>query len=215
MGAGSVTNRSKDRRPSWRLKPPTDGHTQAIVVSGFGSLPCSQALFLFFDWADRECDGNGNGAWLQTLKQIAPITDSDDPESRVATIAFTWTGLQKMGLSPEALATFSAPFREGMYQEDRLRRLGDKIDGEWQKTVIDAGPQWSGNTPVRQEYQSDPAELRVGESGIDDLKEQQVVTPKTVHALLLLYLASEKDVEDWSQEVIDHLAPHNVRVVHR
>ena len=63
---------------------------------------------------------------------MAPITDAVPPDRtrdvrrQAAAIAFTWTGLQRMGLRETALASFSRPFREGMFQEDRLRRLGDR-----------------------------------------------------------------------------------------
>ncbi len=73
------------------------------------------------------------------------------PTAGAACIAFTWTGLQNLGLSDAALASFSAPFSEGMYQEDRLRRLGDKINDTWQATVIDGGPLWSANIPAPKE----------------------------------------------------------------
>jgi len=48
---------------------------------------------------------------------VAPITDADEEDPRATTLAFTWTGLQKLGLPADVLATFSQPFREGMYQE--------------------------------------------------------------------------------------------------
>src|SRR5829696_2462309 len=147
MGTGPVTASTVKERPSWRLKPPHDQQTQGIVVSGFSRLPAGKALFLHCD-ASAETD-TGRGSWLQTLMKVAPITASDGkPETRAAAIAFTWTGLQKSGLSSEALATFAAPFREGMYQDDRLRRLGDKVKDRWQEPVIDGGPLWSGNIPA-------------------------------------------------------------------
>lgn len=187
MGAGSVSASPVKERLSWRLKPPHDQQTQGIVVSGFSRLPAGKALFL-------HCDGRG--PWLQTLMRVAPITASDGkPETRAAAIAFTWTGLQTAGLSPEALATFAAPFREGMYQEDRLRRLGDKVRDKWQEPVIDGGPLWSGNNAP------------VGGT--------LVTTRTTVHALLLLYGATVADVEAWANEVEQALAPHGMKVVHQ
>ena len=102
------------------------------------------------DWPENGPDAAtvaGKGAWLTALAAVAPITDSDGKDARAASLAFTWTGLQKSGLGRDALASFSAPFREGMYQEDRLRRLGDRIRDKWQRPVIDGGPRWSGNTP--------------------------------------------------------------------
>ena len=192
MGAGSVTSAMVKERLSWRLKPPHDQQAQGLVVSGFARLPAGKALFLHCAGPENDA---GRGPWLQTLMKVAPITASDGkPETRAAAIAFTCTGLQKSGLSPEALATFAAPFREGMYQEDRLRRLGDKVRDRWQEPVIDGGPLWSGN-------------ISVGAA--------QVTTRTTVHALLLLYGATVADVQVWGNEVEQALAPHGLKVVHQ
>ncbi|MDB5601779.1 MAG: hypothetical protein JWN71_3823 [Xanthobacteraceae bacterium] len=201
MGEGSVNNETKGKPPNWKLGPPTDNLTQGLVVSGFAGLPCSQALFLFFNWPANDTDGR---SWLRTLNEVAPITDADCPDPRAAIIAFTWTGLEKHGLSKEALETFSAPFKEGMYQEDRLRRLGDRVDDEWQCTVIDEAPQWSGNVPVRDTGGADPSSVTF-----------PFATPKTVHALLMLYEKDEETVQAWANDVQAKLAPHNVKVVHQ
>ena len=183
MGTGPVTARSKKSRPSWKLRQPHDAQTQGIVVTGFGTLPWAEALFL---QSTREGAG-----WIAALREAAPITDAagkgDQP--RAATLAFTCAGLATLKLPDKALDSFAAPFREGMYQEDRLRRLGDKIDGEWQGTVIDGGPIWSGNT----------------------LDER--ATPQTVHGLLLLYAASQDDSRSWAEDVQRALAPFGVAVV--
>ena len=192
MGAGSVTASTVKERLSWRLTPPHDQQTQGIVVSGFSWLPAGKALFLHGDGPETDA---GRGPWLQTLMKVAPVTASDGkPEKRAAAIAFTWTGLQKAGISPEALATFAAPFREGMYQEDRLRRLGDKVKDKWQEPVIDGGPLWSGNIPAGA---------------------TPVTTRTTVHALLLLYGATVADIQVWGDEVEQALAPHGIKVVHQ
>ncbi|MGZ3338356.1 MAG: Dyp-type peroxidase [Reyranella sp.] len=214
MGAGSVTGRTTDQlppqRPSWKLKPPHDALTQGIVVSGFSDLPAARALFLMCDWPENGPGAGvvaGKGAWLKALAAIAPITDSDGKDERAASIAFTWTGLQKSGLAAEALASFSQPFREGMYQEDRLRRLGDRIRDEWQRPVIEGGPRWSGNTPVK-----DDRTLTGPDKGEPP---RQVITPITVHALLLLYEKDAKAVQDWADAAEAALAAHNVRIVHQ
>ena len=200
MGAGSVTASKVKERLSWRLKPPHDQQTQGIVVSGFSRLPAGKALFLHCDGPETNV---GRGLWLQTLMKVAPITASDGRvETRAAAIAFTWIGLQKSGLSPEALATFAAPFREGMYQDDRLRRLGDKVKDRWQESVIDDGPLWSGNIPDSGNHE--------GREGTT-----QATTRTTVHALLLLYGETVADLQAWGDEVGQALAPHGVRVVHQ
>src|SRR4029077_14619196 len=120
----------------------------------------------------------------QSLHAVAPTTDADKPERKTAALAFTWTGLQKMGLGKDALATFSAPFREGMYQEDRLRRLGDMISGQWQETVIKGGSRWSANIPARKAKAAGEGSIaEIG--GPPELQEREVPTPITVHALLV------------------------------
>ncbi len=158
------------------------------------------------------------GAWLKTLNTVAPITDADGRDQRAPSIAFTWTGLQKLGLSADALATFSPPFREGMYQEDRLRRLGDKIDGVWQGTVIPGGPRWSANIPTPKEKGTEAGERVTADvASPAEVDEREVITPRTVHAQLLLYYDEEKDpaAKAWAETVEHALAPHGVKVMHR
>ena len=222
MGAGSVTGRtpSQPSAPpseppsSWKLASPHDRRTQGIVVSGFGDLPSAEALFLMCDWPDPPAGAARTNAWLQDLTAVAPITDSDGKDERAASIAFTWTGLRKSGLDADALASFSAPFREGMYQEDRLRRLGDRIKDKWQGTVIDGGPQWSGNTPVKDDRA--PAAVRLpGGRMAPAHPSRQVTTRLTVHALLLLYDRDADKARAWALDVERALAPHNVKIVHR
>ena len=217
MGAGFVTGQpprqpasQSPAPPSWKLQPPHDTLTQGIVVSGFADLPAAKALFLMCDWPENGPGAGivaGKGAWLTALAAVAPITDSDGKDERAASLAFTWTGLQKSGLGRDALASFSAPFREGMYQEDRLRRLGDRIKGKWQRPVIDGGPRWSGNTPVK-----DERTLTGPDKGAPP---RQVITPLTVHALLLLYDKDAAAVDAWATAVGTALAPYNVKIVHQ
>lgn len=199
MDEGPVSAPGKSP-PSWKLAPPVAEATQGLVVTGFGNLETGRALFL-----EIEGDSFG-GAWLRALAEVAPITAAVPPpkgapaaQTRAAAIAFTWSGLARMGLDDSALASFSRPFREGMFQEDRLRRLGDRRAGAWLETVIDDGPIWSGNTPPRE----------AGDA------EERIETRVTVHALLMLYAQDEADANDWAGAVGKALEPHHVRVVHR
>jgi deferrochelatase/peroxidase EfeB len=198
----------RETKPSWKLKAPLDGETQGLMVSGFASLPTGRALFLQFGWADV-----GDGSWLQTLETIAPVTDADGKEQRATALALSCEGLRKMGLAPASLESFPAPFKEGMLQEDRLRRLGDRRSGEWLKTVIPGGPVWSANTPQRgamtsvKEGQSD-ALTATGHT------EEQLPTTLTVHALVLLYEKDDASAEAWKTQVVTALAAHQVTLVH-
>jgi deferrochelatase/peroxidase EfeB len=216
MGAESVTNLSK-KAPNWKLASPHDRQTQGIVVSGFNALPAALALFLEFGPKQPTGAGQGPaGNWLQTLMDVAPITDADGADTRAACIAFTWTGLQNLGLDDAELASFSAPFCEGMYQEDRLRRLGDRINESWQPTVINGGPLWSANIPARKNNTAQPQASPLGNvGGRPEGGELEVETKTTVHALLLLYEANETSVKAWAETVEKALAPTNVEIVHR
>lgn len=207
MDGGSVSG--DDQSASWKLRPPVDGLTQALVVSGFGDLPTGRALFL-------ELSTPG-GAWLSALSAVAPISNAEPPgkpePDRAAAIAFTWTGLKLMGLAETALASFGRPFREGMMQEDRLRRLGDRRSGKWLETVIDGGPQWSGNTAV---HPATAGTAPVSAFDVDDPgpAEEQIRTPLTVHVLLLLYASSDPVIDSWRVQIEAELAKHKVRIVH-
>ena len=153
MDAGSLA--APLPSPSWRLSDPVAAQTQGFVVTGFGALPTGRALFLEFTWPGER----GSAGWLDRLMAVAPITsavppDKTDPnaQTRAASIAFSSTGLRRMGLPEECLAidilAARTRFREGMFQEDRLRRLGDRRNGQWLSTVVDGGPVWSGQHPV-------------------------------------------------------------------
>jgi deferrochelatase/peroxidase EfeB len=211
MGARPVSTPGKSPR-RWKLKAPLDQEVQGFVVSGFARLPSAEALFLRFDWPENgpgmACS-QGKGAWLKELGKIAAISDADGADPRAAALAFTWTGLQKIGLPAPALATFAQPFREGMYQEDRLRRLGDRIDETWERTVVDGGPRWSANIPVRRSDNSPDL------SGEREPDERQVVTDLTVHALLVLYEENPTAAREWADRVEAALAPFDVRIAHK
>lgn len=200
MAAGPVAP-GRTRPSSWKLAAPHDANTQGLVVSGFASLPTGRALFLEFGWAE----GPAPDGWLAALTAAAPISDADGRDDRAAAMAFTYPGLRKMGLSPEALASFSRPFREGMFQEDRARRLGDRRGGKWLETVIDGGPRWSANPGARPPASVEDASL----------DQETLTTPLTVHALLMLYDVSEAAAEAWAASVQAVLAPFGVEVVHR
>jgi Dyp-type peroxidase family len=143
-------------------------------------------------------DGKG-GAWLATLDGPTSITNAETKSEQAAAIAFTRTGLEALGLDANELATFSAPFLEGMHEENRLRRLGDKVDGHWQPTVISGGPRWSGNTPANHGEDAQAAQA----------------TALTVHALVILYDPSQDAVKARAAQLTQSLAHQQVEVVHR
>lgn len=205
MDARPLTGSPKTK---WKLAPDIARLAQGLVVSGFGALPTGRALFL-----EIERDGGG---WLRALDRVAPVTDAAPPEdpdglTQAAALAFTSAGLRRMGMPETALASFSRPFREGMFQEDRLRRLGDRRGGKWLDTVTPEGPVWSANTPPRP-----PVDGAVGAYDVSHgHEEEHIATVSTVHALLLVYTRDEPSAERLTQEVEAALAPEGVRIVRR
>jgi Dyp-type peroxidase family len=174
---------------SWRLVPEHATRTQGLVASAFGHLPVADALLL-------EGPSGAGGAWLAALRARVAITDATGRTPSAAALAFTFTGLAAIGLDPAALATFSLPFREGMHQLDRRRRLSDLPE---LGTVIDGGPIWSGNAP-------DPY---AGEAE----EPPPPPTPLTIHAALLLYAADDAALAALRAAAEEAIAPHGVRVV--
>jgi len=191
----------------WKLNNEVAADTQGIVTSGYGRLEYGTALFL-------ELPKGIGGAWLSTLpERVTPAIQTGGPEPvpHAVSVAFTWTGLAQMGLPEASLASFSAPFREGMLQVDRLRRLGDRRKGEWLETVIQNGPIWSGNTP-HQKLRAEPKVYGVTQKTTEDKVDP---TPKTVHAMLLVYAATETEVADLATQLDTALKPQGITVVHQ
>lgn len=151
----------------WRLQADVAALTQGLVASNFTHLPVAEALFL-------QLPAAAGGAWLAALRQQVTISDSagSRDDAHAAAIAFTASGLAAMGLPAAVIDTFSTPFREGMHQIDRRRRLQDDPA---LGTVVAGGARWSANIPDRP-LQAD---------------ELPAPTPVTVHVLLLLYATDD------------------------
>ena len=201
MDQGPVSQSS-----GWKLAPAIAAQTQGLIVTGFSDLPTGRALLLNIFRPD------GGGAWLEALDLIAPVTSAVPPgqaNTRATALAFTWAGLARLGLTDTALASFLTPFREGMLQEDRLRRLGDRRKGAWLDTVMPGGPVWSGNTPVKGPRDAPVKAYDVAR----DMTQEVIETPLTVHTILLLYAADEGAATAWAAQVEAALQPHGVTVV--
>ncbi|SLN59655.1 hypothetical protein ROA7450_03089 [Roseovarius albus] len=193
---------------TWKLQNDIADDTQGIVASGFGRLEYGVALFL-------ELSHTNGAEWLRAISEDFPATTASQTSGPVVpqaiSLAFTWTGLEKMGLPDAALASFSAPFREGMMQQDRLRRLGDKRKGKWLDTVIDGGPIWSGNIDAPQQ-KTPMGAYDVSSQATEDTFVNP--TEKTVHAMLLLYAQTEEEVLVRRSNLESNLNANQVSVVH-
>ena len=91
---------------------------QGLVARGYGNL--SAASFLLLEILDPA----PARAWLGRLaERITP--GSARPDDRAVNVAFSATGLGKLGLAPTTLALFSQEFAGGMTTAHRRRVLGD------------------------------------------------------------------------------------------
>jgi deferrochelatase/peroxidase EfeB len=104
------------------------GDLQGLVRFGHGRL--TEACFLLLKVADREAAQR----WLQN----APVTSAlktDPPPDTALQVAFTWEGLERVGVGEDVLRGFSEEFLAGMAADaSRSRRLGDvgaNAPSEW------------------------------------------------------------------------------------
>ncbi len=109
---------------------------QGLVFSGYALRPHARYFFLRFPAA-------GAAAWLSRV--IPRVTSADRQEvtaSRSLNLAFTASGLGRLGLPEPALATFPTEFLQGMAAPPRVRALGDAGEDapeRWEFGATEAG----------------------------------------------------------------------------
>jgi Dyp-type peroxidase family len=92
---------------------------QGLFARGYSNL--SLATFLLLGFPN---DGSGR-RWLADA--LAGVTSSEDkPERRAVNVAFTSSGLRRLGLEAESVAGFSTEFVSGMTTPHRQRILADE-----------------------------------------------------------------------------------------
>ena len=91
---------------------------QGVVLSSYGHLPCATYLLL------RVTNPQAGRRWLgETAGKITTAEGRQEDSS--LNIAFTSTGLSKMGFSADDISKFSRPFQEGMATGRRAKTLSD------------------------------------------------------------------------------------------
>src|SRR6185369_15108986 len=113
------TSESKGTRQIFGVE--TDD-VQGLVASGYGHLYWASYVLLKVQEPSRA------RRWLAAL--LPEITAASAKPCRVSSLnlAFTWRGLEAIGLPPQDLCRFPPAFREGMAAEHRARILGDDGD---------------------------------------------------------------------------------------
>lgn len=104
---------------------------QGLLFSGYAKQPASAVVWLRFD------DGRPN-AWLRrVLPQVTSGAGAERHDPFRLNLAFTYRGLEKLGLPAETLAKFPREFRQGMAHPERSARLGDRAScdpAQWEFT---------------------------------------------------------------------------------
>src|SRR5258706_9791111 len=103
---------------------------QGIILSGYAHL--NEATYLFLKVEDAVKAKHWIKRVHSEVASAAPWPRGDHgkpikPETQV-NIAFSYTGLQALGLPAESLASFSDEFREGVTGQIRSKLLGDTGD---------------------------------------------------------------------------------------
>src|SRR5947209_9314110 len=87
---------------------------QGIIMRGYGNLTAACYVLLEISNPDAA------RAWLNSLAGTI-TTGQAPPEDNACNIAFTCSGLKKLGLEPSVLAMFSNEFTDGMVTPHRSR----------------------------------------------------------------------------------------------
>ncbi len=95
---------------------------QSIIVGAYGGLRAASYLMLTIKDAERA------RAWVGDLSgRVRHAKQGPPKESPSVNVAFTLSGLQKLQLAEQALRGFSRELQEGMWDNERRRRiLGDQ-----------------------------------------------------------------------------------------
>ncbi len=91
---------------------------QGLIIRGFGNLKAACYILLEIS-TPRSAK-----MWLSALADTI-TTGQTRPEQKALNVAFTYTGIKKLGLEPEISAMFSNEFMNGMTTPHRSLILGD------------------------------------------------------------------------------------------
>lgn len=95
---------------------------QGLLFSGYARLRFSACVQVRFSAGHPH-------AWLRRLlPRVSSGAWHEGQDTRCLNLAFTYTGLERLGLEARALEQFPREFREGMAHPDCAQRLGDGDD---------------------------------------------------------------------------------------
>lgn len=110
-----------------------------LALGGLSRMPFAECHAIRFSADLRSCK-----EWLAVALEAATYGETPPGQKSAVVVAFAASGLAKLGISPEALATFPVPFQEGMWHPWRARALGDDTEANDPRTW-----EWgNGNNPA-------------------------------------------------------------------
>lgn len=177
---------------------PDLGDIQGLVARSYMVLPHAYYVLLQFG------DAAGARRWLDAVR--AEVTPADRKSAvikeagKAVNLAFTFPGLQALGLDETSLKTFLREFQEGMDAPHRWRTLGDQPPP---KEVLEAHPDlYPGVDP--EDGCSPESEWAWGRK-----------YQPAVHVLLALFTATAKGLEDEYAKEKGRWEAHGIREVRR
>lgn len=153
---------------------------QGIIARGYGSLEAAAYVMLHIQ------DANLARPWLGQLADI--VNNSQELPSRdrcCLNVAFSYEGLEILGLNEWTLSTFSTEFQEGMAEVNRSRILGDYKKNEEDNENDPGRWIWGGTSPQQ--------------------------TP--IHILLLIYAATDRQLDEYWADLDRQLASAGMKLV--
>src|ERR671918_141582 len=124
---------------------------QGIVARGYGNQKASSFLLLAIE------EPKAAKRWLAGVS--GSITSAERrPDARAVNVAFTASGLSKLGLPSAVVEGFSFEFRDGMTSAHRRRVLGD-LEDHAPETWVWGGPATPGIDVLVMAYGRDESEL--------------------------------------------------------
>ncbi len=91
-----------------------------LALGALSRMPYAEFRALRFAADVRRCKD-----WLAAVAEVAAYGETPPGQKSAVVVALAASGLVKLGVPPEALATFPVPFQEGMWHAWRARALGD------------------------------------------------------------------------------------------
>lgn len=96
-----------------------------LIFGGLKRLPFAKCYMIRFCDDDDPCR-----TWFRHVSKAVTFGDLLPGQKRAVALSLSARGLARLGVPPEAIATFPVAFQQGMWTADRARALGDEGDDE-------------------------------------------------------------------------------------